>query len=320
MGMAADVNIDSSATRGISVVIPAYNYARFLPKAIDSALRQEHPANEILVVDDGSTDNTAEVVARYGPPVRCIYQENAGLPAARNTGIKAARFSHIAFLDADDEWLPGMLRRAMELFAGLPEDFALVACMALFVDENSASLNTKNLVPGQPREISCRDIILATRFSPSAVVAKRAALEACGLFDPALRSSEDRDMWIRLAARYRLLLNGEQLALIRRHSSNMSRHADRMKNAMCQVIAKARRDRLVPRNHLLFWSKVFSFTNFQAAWMHRDEGRYGRALAEMTLSFVLWPCFLHPEQLNEPALFRLRSLLRFVREIIRGHA
>src|ERR1041385_8897165 len=92
----------SSRSSGVSVVIPAYNYARFLPAAIDSALWQEYPASEIIVVDDGSTDNTAEVVKGYGERVRYIHQSNAGLPAARNTGIKAARFDHVAFLDADD--------------------------------------------------------------------------------------------------------------------------------------------------------------------------------------------------------------------------
>ena len=242
------------------MVIPAYNYARFLPKAIDSALRQQYLPREILVVDDGSTDETAQVVARYGPPVRYIHQSNAGLPAARNTGIRAAGCPYVAFLDADDEWLPGMLQRAMNTFAGLPESFALVACGTTFVDADGAELGGKCHITLEPREVTCGDILLKTQFAPSSVVARRSALLECGLFDPTLRSSEDRDMWVPIAARYRVHMNYDRLVLIRRHGANMSRHSDRMKTAMHQVIAKAWRDRLIPRSHLRFWLKVFHST------------------------------------------------------------
>jgi glycosyltransferase involved in cell wall biosynthesis len=112
----------ASSSPGVSVVIPAYNYARYLPIAIDSVLKQDYPHYEIIVVDDGSTDNTAEVVAGYGNKVRYIHQKNAGLPAARNTGIKAAGFDFVGFLDADDQWLPEMLGTAMGKFGELPKE------------------------------------------------------------------------------------------------------------------------------------------------------------------------------------------------------
>ncbi len=98
----------------ISVVIPAYNAGRYIGRAIDSVLAQTRPAEEIIVVDDGSTDNTAEIAGAYGDRIRFIRQENAGASVARNTGIAAATGNWIAFLDADDEWLPEKLRLQTE--------------------------------------------------------------------------------------------------------------------------------------------------------------------------------------------------------------
>src|SRR5689334_21473917 len=101
----------------VSVVIPTYNRAAFLPAAIDSALSQSYPPCEILVVDDGSTDHTADVVAAYRARVRLIAQSNQGTAAGRNAGVAASSGAYVAFLDSDDLWLPHKLERQMERFA-----------------------------------------------------------------------------------------------------------------------------------------------------------------------------------------------------------
>ncbi|MHC5139531.1 MAG: glycosyltransferase family 2 protein, partial [Planctomycetota bacterium] len=98
----------------ISAVIPAYNAAKYIARSIDSVLAQTHPVDEIVIVDDGSTDNTAAIIKDYGDKVRYIHQPNAGVSAARNTGIEAATGNWIAFLDADDEWLPEKIKRQVE--------------------------------------------------------------------------------------------------------------------------------------------------------------------------------------------------------------
>ena len=105
----------------VSAVIPAYNSGESIARAIESVLCQTYPADEIIVVDDGSTDNTAEMVQSFGERVIFIRQENAGASVARNTGIQAARFDWIAFLDADDEWVPEKLRLQVELLQRHPE-------------------------------------------------------------------------------------------------------------------------------------------------------------------------------------------------------
>src|SRR4029079_9217327 len=106
----------------------------------------------------------------------------------------------IGFLDADDEWLPTFLQEAVETFARVSPDFAIVAFRPIYVDRDSNDLGLKRIIAERDEEITCGDIIFKTRFPPSAVVARRAALDACGGFNPDLRSSEDRDMWIRMAA------------------------------------------------------------------------------------------------------------------------
>ncbi len=111
----------------ISAIMPVYNGAATVAKALDSALSQTQPPEEIVVVDDGSTDATAEIVARFGPPVRCVRQANAGPAAARNRGIAEARGQWVAFLDSDDLWYPTKLQRQRELIAAAP-DLGVVFC------------------------------------------------------------------------------------------------------------------------------------------------------------------------------------------------
>ncbi len=303
---------------GVSVVIPAYNYAHYLPLTLDSILKQDYPNFEIVVVDDGSTDNTAEVVARYGNKVRYVHQKNAGLSAARNTGIRHAKFDYLAFIDADDEWRPTMISRIVEAFSRLPEEFAIIACHYDYIDPQSKPLKIKNIIPVEEREFSCRDFILKTRFTSSSAIIKRVAFDTCGVYDETLRSSEDRDIWIRISAKFRVYMVGERLSLIRRHPHNMSKHADRMKSNIRRVLAKAYEAELVPHRDRLFWMRVFSFYYFQNSWRYRDEGRCGEALRQILCSFLLWPFFPRPDRLNEPPLFRLRSLMRFARELVAG--
>ena len=105
----------------VTVVVPAYNSSAFLRQAVDSALGQTYPFVEVIVVDDGSTDGTTEVVAGYGSKIVFIHQRNAGVAAARNTALRVARGELVAYLDADDVWDPDKVRRQVEFLAAHPE-------------------------------------------------------------------------------------------------------------------------------------------------------------------------------------------------------
>jgi glycosyltransferase involved in cell wall biosynthesis len=318
------VNVHTSnslaSSQGVSVVIPCYNYAQFLPAAIDSVLNQTAGPCEVIVVDDGSTDDTRSVAAGYGERIRYLYKANAGLPAARNTGIRSATQPLVAFLDADDRWEPGFLRRVLEVFASAPLAYGLVAAKATRVDPQGRSTPRVHRDQALHGALTCRDILLRTCFSPSAVVTRREVFERCGLFDETLTSSEDRDMWIRIGACFPLFLIPEALVLVCDHPGSMSKNADRMKRNSRRVIRKAFDQALVPRWQVPFWLRVLAFNRFQCAWMYRDQGRHARALAEMSASLATWPWFGDPSQLNEPVLFRVRALRRFLWEALRGSA
>src|SRR5581483_4123838 len=131
-------------------------------------------------------------------------------------------------------------------------DYGIVAGRSTHVGQDGTSLGLKRLLPEVEQELTCRDLIFRTCFFPSAVVARKSALEKAGLFDPTLRSSEDRDMWIRMSAHCKVFVHGERLVRIRRHSSNMSKHADRMKLNIGVVLRKAYAARIVPHSAVLF--------------------------------------------------------------------
>jgi glycosyltransferase involved in cell wall biosynthesis len=302
-----------TATTPVSIIIPAYNYAHYLPSAVESVLAQTHRDLEVLIIDDGSTDDTPHVAARFTDPrVRTIHQPNAGLSAARNTGLREARHSFVGLLDADDCWEPGFLARVMAEFASLPPEFGAVATAASRMAPDGAPVAGGAFTFGRTGELKVHDFCLRNRPLSSNIVLRKEAFAQCGDFDPSLRSSEDRDMWIRLTARgWRFQFLDEPLARIRRHPHNMSRHAPRMKANSRRVLQKARAAGVVSR-WSPYWLRVFSVHYYQIAWTHHDGGFRARAFGYLAMSWLLWPFFLNPARLSERPLFRARALARFV--------
>ena len=193
----------------ISVVIPAYNAGKYLGRTIESVLAQSRAPDEIIIVDDGSTDNTADVAAGYGAKIKYIHQENAGASAARNAGINAASSEWIAFLDSDDEWLKDHLQGQTELLSRNPDlvwstgNFYLCLC-----DENKR--NTRIAVAKAKRGLAGKDYfdnyfaayIAGCGGWTGTMVINRGALIEAGLFREGQAKANDLDMWWRLAYRH----------------------------------------------------------------------------------------------------------------------
>jgi len=189
-----------------SVVIPAYNEERLLPRAVRSVLAQTYPPAEIIVVDDGSQDRTGEVARGFGAPVRCVRQENKGLPAARNTGIGAARCEFVALLDADDEWLPHHLERAAAVLAGHAELHWFFAGVERRKESGETEFQQSYRGPLKDGAY-IEDYFRAQArepFSNSSVVVlrRRVALELGGFDERIRKYGEDLDMWFRMALHY----------------------------------------------------------------------------------------------------------------------
>jgi glycosyltransferase involved in cell wall biosynthesis len=208
----------------VSVIIPTYNCARYLPEAIDSVLAQTYRDFEIIVVDDGSTDNTQEVLARYGDHMRVIRQSNQGSAAARNAGILPARGEFIAFLDADDLWLPHKLERQVPLFDERPELGWIYSDYREF-DESGPRARSFFERPGlrpPPEGWIVLKLAMGCITWTATVVARASCFREVGLFDPTFPRAQDYDMWLRLAVRFPVGCVDEVLALYRRHQTQIT--------------------------------------------------------------------------------------------------
>ncbi len=191
----------------VSVVIPAYNADTFLRRALDSVLAQTEPVGEIIVIDDGSTDDTRALVRSYGAVVRCRYQANAGVAAARNRGIHEARGRWVAFLDADDEWHPWKNERQMAVLRAYP-DLLWCACEGEVVRGTQSQANP---LARRARRALHKHGFFCDYFAAaemgvflhtSGMLVATDILRDIGGFDTALHGPEDVDLWSRLALRH----------------------------------------------------------------------------------------------------------------------
>lgn len=205
----------------VSVVIPCYNAARFLPGAIESALAQTHRDREIIVVDDGSSDETPAVARAYGDRVAYHRQDNRGAAAARNRGMELARGEFIAFLDADDVWFPTKLEEELGLLARNPALGAVYTdCFSI---DSAGKITGFYLARNLPRNPDAAVELFIRDFIPnSTLLFRREALRTVGFSDPAVWLEEDLDYKIRLAERYPIGRVRLPLAGWRQHPGNKS--------------------------------------------------------------------------------------------------
>ena len=210
----SDLTVDCLS---VAVIIPTFNYAHFLVDAITSVLDQTRPADEIVVVDDGSTDDPAAVVAQF-QTVRLIRQKNRGLSAARNTGLWNCKSSHIVFLDADDRLLPNAIEAGLTCFAN-HSDCAFVYGGCNFIAENG---DTWFRVPKPIGECASVTFLRNQIDGIMTVLFRRDSLLDVNGFDETLRTFEDRDIYLRLALRYPIANHSTVVAEYRKHGQAMS--------------------------------------------------------------------------------------------------
>jgi glycosyltransferase involved in cell wall biosynthesis len=212
----------------IDVVIPLFNGEKYIIAALRSVENQTLPPTRIIIVDDGSTDRSAELISSYQCriTIQCIHQENRGLSAARNRGIEHCDSDYIAFLDADDEWLPQKLAKQLEVFrSAAQENLGIVYCDYCTLDEQTSVTEPAKRGPELRGEIFQR--LLGGNLisgSGSSVLIKRECFTTAGLFDEELTACEDWDMWLRIAASYAFDYVSEPLVKIRKHSGNMQKN------------------------------------------------------------------------------------------------
>ncbi|HSA55609.1 MAG TPA: glycosyltransferase [Gemmatimonadaceae bacterium] len=222
------------ASKRVSVVVPCYNAERYLAEALGSIVSQSPPPLEVLVIDDGSADGSAAIAEGFSPHVRCVRQENLGISAARNRGLALARGELIAFLDADDVWLPGSLARRLALLDAAPEVEGVSGLVESFI--------SPDLPPERRGSLACPTEPSAGRLAGTMLV-RRAVFDRVGAFDPALRVGETID-WVARAdaagVRWRIL---DEVVLRRRiHGANTTARTPALGSEYLRVL-KASLDR-----------------------------------------------------------------------------
>lgn len=214
----------------MSVIIPAYNSAKFLAESIRSVLDQTFQDFELIVVDDGSTDNTHEIVSDFASPkIKYLYQKNQGPPTARNAGIRASAGRYIAFLDADDLWLPAKLEYQLKAFRESPRTGVVFCDMHLWISEKSAIFGRPYLqrcVRPLPRGRVLDELLIRFFGHPSTLLVRKEVFDRIGLFDEKLRYCDDYDMLFRLATQFEFEVVPTPLVKYRLHTRQISRNLE----------------------------------------------------------------------------------------------
>jgi glycosyltransferase involved in cell wall biosynthesis len=227
----------------VSVIIPCYNQAQYLGETIESVVRQTYPHFEIIVVDDGSTDNTSEVAARY-EAVRYVRQENQGRPAVpRNRGLSESKGAYLVFLDADDRLLPHALETGVHYLDAHPEcAFVSGHCQVITTDGTP--------LPTAQRPCVEKDHYLALLqdnyiWMPAAVMFRRDAVESMMGFDTCMskKGSEDYDLYLRIAAKSPVYCHDQVIAEYRKHEQSVSSNPEWMLKATLKVL-RGQQDRV----------------------------------------------------------------------------
>ena len=260
----------------VSIIIPCYNQSRFLGEAIESVQKQTHDRYEIIVVNDGSSDNTSEAAGKF-PDVCLIEQKNAGLAEARNGGLKKSKGEFVIFLDADDRLLPNALEIGLKAFEKHPE-CAFVSGFCKFISSNGSPLDYLK----QPRFDDKTDHYAALLensyiWSPANVVYRRKVFEQTDGFNASVNAAADYELYLRIARQFPVYQHGEIVAEYRKHTANMSGNPELMLKNVLQV---------------LDWQK--EFVNMKANYEKaRRRGivyysyLYGKHIAYQTFSYAI---------------------------------
>ena len=194
----------------ISAIIPTFNRAHLLPRAVDSILSQTLPPHSVIIVDDGSTDGTEKLIKKNYPEIKYLKQDNLGVSAARNAGITATSCEWLAFLDSDDEWLPEKLARQMEVLN-------LAPAMKICHSDEIWIRNGKRVNPLKKHSKSggwmFKKALPICCISPSSAMIHRSVFDNVGLFEESLPACEDYDLWLRVTSSYPVLYISEKLVV-----------------------------------------------------------------------------------------------------------
>jgi glycosyltransferase involved in cell wall biosynthesis len=274
---APQANSILSDTAMISIIIPTFNRVELVQEAVRSVLRQRNLQEgfEVFVIDDGSTEDLSEAIARFSPNVRYIRQEHRGVSAARNRGIEESGGEWIAFLDSDDLWLPGKLSAQMNYFSDNPE-IQLCQTEEIWI-RNGTRINPRKYHK-KPDGHCFAPLLERCLISPSAVVINRRVFEMVGLFDESLPACEDYDLWLRIGCRLPFGLINSPLVIKRGgHTDQLSSSIPALDRYRIHAILKLLRSRSLDNTQRIAALKILQKKSRIYAEGCRKRGRTDEA-------------------------------------------
>jgi GT2 family glycosyltransferase len=279
----------------VSVVFAVYNGARFVVASIESILAQNHPRVEIIVVDDGSTDESLAVLARFGPRLTVIRQTNQGPPAAHNAGLRLAQGTFVAFLDHDDLWEPHYLETSVRCLTALDDSVAGVVADFERMDVAGRPLpNTRTALRGR---LGLRDFLVENLFPTGAVLLRRSAVLDLGGLDASLRTTYDWDLWLRLTAAGRSIVALEQcLWRYRLQPGSWSSVVDLIYAEGLRTVAKTYAGPTVPDALRPLQARAVAYVHLHASTQLYARGRDADATAAFADAVRAWPELLGDDE------------------------
>ncbi len=245
-------------TKLVSVVTATYNMGKYLPFAIESALNQTYSNIEVIVIDDGSNDNTGKIMEPYkkDPRVRYIYQKNQGQAKAKNRGIRESRGAFVAFLDADDVWKPDKLEKQLNLFAQ-SEKIGVVYSDVEYIDENGNIIQQEPYKQYHSGKVT-NQLFIDNFVNFSSAVVRKECFDQFGGFDETLPMSIDWDLWLRISTKYEFAFLNEKAFYYRIWPGQMSHNYEKRYQCILRIMEKFSRE----------YSEYLSKDVVRLAWAH----------------------------------------------------
>lgn len=225
----------------VSFIVPTYNHARYLPYALNSIINQNYPNLEVLVIDDGSTDETAKLVKPYPSIINYIYKENGGTPSALNLGLSLATGKYVCWLSADDVLIGKKVFKQLELMECDP-NMGFSYTSFVVINANGVKQYAVNSAYYSDKREMVRKLMEGCFINGSSVMMRRSALEKIGDFDESLPQAHDYDLWLRFLRHYSCGFLAEPLLAYRWHGKNMSMNP----NEACSLLVQERAKQLFP--------------------------------------------------------------------------
>jgi len=270
----------------VSVIIPTYNRAHLIGRAIKSVLNQTYQDFELIIIDDGSTDDTEDIIRQFQEKDKRIkyvkHDKNKGGSAARNTGIKAAKGEYIAFLDSDDEWLLEKLKRQMKVFKNTSSEIGVVYTGIISINEISEDTNIQYNIP-KKRGWIYEDLLAENCVgTTSTVLIKKKCFEKSGLFDESLPGCQDWEMWIRIAKEYQFNFIKDPLIRYHIHNNRITMDLENKIKAKTIVINKFSEE-------FVLRQKIYSQHCFTRGNLYCKIGNIKKGREEFLKAIKLYP-------------------------------